>query len=48
VTVKPFITIDHFLVSKDLAVKDRRVLGYAGSDHLPVLVSVGRSNEVDK
>lgn len=41
VTVKPFITIDHFLVSKDLAVKDRRVLGYAGSDHLPVLVKLG-------
>lgn len=45
VTVKPFLTIDHFLISKDLAVKDRRVLPFAGSDHLPVLVSLGRSSE---
>ncbi len=41
VAIKPVLTIDHVLVSKELSVKERRNLPNAGSDHLPVLVRLG-------
>lgn len=41
VAIKPVIAIDHVLVSKELSVKERRILANAGSDHLPVLVKLG-------
>lgn len=41
VAIKPVLTIDHVLVSKELSIKERRNLANAGSDHLPVLVKLG-------
>lgn len=38
VPLRPFLPIDHVLVSQGIVVKERRLLGEVGSDHLPVLV----------
>lgn len=39
------IPIDHFLVSDDLVVLDRKVLGMVNSDHYPVLIDVAPAEE---
>lgn len=44
IPLRPFLPIDHVLVSQGIVVKERRLLGEVGSDHLPVLVKLKLAN----